>query len=199
VQRTICKKEQKMNRKVLTILLIAMGVVVLAAGAFTAVSLITAQNKGEADLPAGAMVFEDVMDDGTGNPVTVKTVILPAAELPERPSEVGGVLVNQVDNSYFVGTGSISVNVQVINGEETVATDYSGPKIEVVVGRDTQFYQDITKVSFEASESKKQTLQQEIVAVDQPESLSEGTNFQVWGEKRGDRVTADIIVFSEQR
>jgi len=188
-----------MNRKVLTILLIAIGVLIVAAGAFTAVTLITAQSNGEADVPAGAMVFEDVMDDGTGNPVTVKTVILPAKELPERPSEAGGVLVKQVDNSYFVGTGSVSVSVNVVNGEESVAVDHSGPEIEVVVGRDTQFYQDITKVSFTASESKEQTLQQDLVAVEQPESISNGANFQVWGEKRGDRVTADIIVFSEQR
>ena len=42
-----------MNRKMMTILLIAFGAVVLAAGAFTAVSLITAQSNGEADLPPG--------------------------------------------------------------------------------------------------------------------------------------------------
>lgn len=186
-----------MNRKVLTILLIGVAVVVVAAGAFTAVQLLTAQSNGGADVPAGAMVFEDVMDDGTGNPVTVKTIILPAEGLPERPSEVGGVLVKQVDNSYFVGTGSVSVSVNVVNGEQSVAVDHSGPEIEVVVGRDTQFYRDITEVSFTASESKEQTLQQEIVAVEQPEDLSSGSNMQVWGEKRGDRVTADIIVFSE--
>lgn len=188
-----------MNRKVVTILLIALGIVVLAAGAFTAVRLITAQTNGEAGLPEGAMVFEDVMDDGTGNPVTVKTVILPSEELPERPSDVGGILSKQVDNSYFVGTGNISVSVEVVNGVESIAADFSGPEIEVVVGRDTQFYQDVTKVSFEASESTEQTIQQEIVPVEQPEGLSKGANFQVWGEKRGDRVTAEIIVFSEQR
>lgn len=188
-----------MNRKVLTIILIGVIIVVVAAGAFTAVQLLTAQANGKEDLPPGAMVFEDVMDDGTGNPVTVKTIILPAEELPERPSAAGGVLVKQVDNSYFVGTGSVSVSVQIINGEESVAVNHSGPEIEVVVGRDTQFYQDITKVSFTASESKEQTLQQEIVAVEQPESISNGANFQVWGEKRGDRVTADIVVFSEQK
>ena len=187
-----------MNRKVLTILLIGVMVIVVAVGVFTAVQLITAQANGEADVPAGAMVLEDVMDDGSGNPVTVKTVILPAEALPERQPEVGGVLVKQEDNSYFVGIGSVSVSINIVNGEESVAVDHSGPEIEVVAGRDTQFYRDITKVSFTASESKEQTLQQEIVAVAQPESISSGANFQVWGEMRGDRVTADIIVFSEQ-
>ncbi|MCP5100639.1 MAG: hypothetical protein GY943_34250, partial [Chloroflexi bacterium] len=120
----------------------------------------------------------------------------PAEGLPERPSEVGGVLTKQVDNSYFVGTGSISVSINVVNGVESVATDHSGPEIEVVINRDTIFYQDVTEVEFTASESKEQTLHQEIVEVDQPESISDGSSMQVWGEKRGDRVTAEIIVFS---
>lgn len=187
-----------MNRKVLDIVGVGVLLVLLAAGAYTAVQLLAAQNK-LGDLPAGAMVFEDVMDDGTGNPVTVKTVILPADELPERPSEAGGVLVRQVDNSYFVGTGSISVNVQVVNGETSTAVDHSGPEIEVVAGRDTQFYRDVTKVDMTASESKEQLFQQELVPVEQPETMPDGAGFQAWGEMRGDRVIADIIVYSEPR
>lgn len=181
---------------------LAIGIIVLigilAAGAFTAVQLIQAQ-RTEADLPPGAMVFEDVMDDGTGSPVTVKTVILPAAELPQRPSEASGVLKRQEDNSYFVGTGSISVNVQVVNGETSTAVDHSGPEIEVVTSRDTQFWQDVTQVEFTASESKEQTLQQEVVAVERPSAMPDGASIQVWGEKRGDRVVAEAIVFSEPR
>ena len=188
-----------MNRKMLGIVGIGLLLIILGAGAYTAVKLTAAQDKPEAGLPAGAMVFEDVMDDGTGNPVTVKTIILPAEGLPERPSEAGGVLVKQVDNSYFVGTGSISVNISVVNGETSTAVDHSGPEIEVVTNRDTQFYRDVTKVSFTAAESKEQTLQQEIVLVEQPETMPAGANMQVWGEKRGDRVIAEIVVYSEPK
>ncbi len=185
-----------MNRKVIVTGLAVLLVGVLAAGAFTAAQLMSAQN-GEADVPAGAMVFEDVMDDGSGNPVTVKTVILPAEDLPQRPAEVGGVLVKEEDNSYFVGTGSTSVSVNVENGETTTAVEHSGPEIEVVSGRDTRFYRDITEVSFTASESKEQTLQQEVAPVDQPTEMPQGSSMQVWGEKRGDRVIAEVIVYSE--
>ncbi|MCP5101663.1 MAG: hypothetical protein GY943_39480, partial [Chloroflexi bacterium] len=176
-----------MNRKILIPLLVGIVVIVVAAGVFTAVQQLTAQTNGEADLPAGAMVFEDVMDDGTGNPVTVKTVILPAEGLPERPSEVGGVLTKQVDNSYFVGTGSISVSINVVNGVESVATDHSGPEIEVVINRDTIFYQDVTEVEFTASESKEQTLHKEIGEVDQPESISACSSMPLCCENGGDR------------
>lgn len=187
-----------MKRNLSIMVLIGLLVVLVAAGAFTAVRLIAAQN-GEGDLPAGAMVFEDVMDDGSGSPVTVKTVILPAAELPARPSAAAGVLVRQEDNSYFVGTGSVSVNISNINGEESTAVEHSGPEIEVVAGRDTQFYRDVTEVSFTAAESKEQTLQQEVIPVEQPETMPAGANIQAWGEKRGDRVSAEIIVYSEAR
>ena len=185
-----------MNRKVLGIALSGLLVVILIAGTLTATRLIAAQRE-TADIPPGAMVFEDVMDDGSGNPVTVKTVILPAPELPERPSETGGVLLRQEDNSYFVGTGSISVSINVVNGETSTAVEHSGPEVEVVAGRDTLFYRDVTEVSFNASESKEQTLQQKVIAVEQPETIPEGANIQAWGDKRGDRLTAGIIVYSE--
>ncbi|MEM7334277.1 MAG: hypothetical protein AAF490_19480 [Chloroflexota bacterium] len=184
-----------MNRKVLYIMAGLALLIVVGAGAFTAVQLLSAQN-GTQDLPAGAMVFEDVTDDGSG-PVTVRTIILPSEDLPNRPAVTGGVLVREEDNSYFVGTGSISVSVNVVNGETSTSVEHSGPEIEVVANRDTQFYRDITEVEFTASESKEQTLEQEITAVSQPELMPEGANIQVWGEQRGDRVIAEIIVFSE--
>ena len=187
-----------MNRIIGVALVIGVLVALVGAGVFTAARLLSAQNE-IVEAPVGAMVFEDVMDDGSGNPVTVKTVILPAPELPQRPSEASGALVREEDNSYFVGTGSVSVSVNVVNGETSTAVDHSGPEIEVVAGRDTQFYRDVTEVSFTAAESKEQTLQQEVVAVEQPETMPAGANIQAWGEQRGDRVFADIIVYSESQ
>ena len=171
--------------------------VVLGAGAFTAVKLLTAQD--EPEIPAGAQLFEDVYDDGSGNPVTVQTVILPAPELPTDEEGVGGIFLRQEDNSYFLGTGSTSVSIEVVNGETSTAVDHSGPEIEVVTTGDTVFYQDITEVSFESSESKEQTVQQEVRQVDPPSQLTKGASMMVWGERRGDRITATVVVFAEDR
>ncbi len=167
---------------------------VLGAGAFTAVRLLSAEEEG---LPTGAQVFEDVFDDGSGNPVTVKTVILPADDLPAERAGAAGVLLRQEDNSYFVGTGSTSVNISITNGEPSVAVDHSGPEVEVVVSHDTIFYEDITEVSFESSESKEQTLQQVVRQVAPPSELMAGGSMTIWGERRGDRVVDTVIVFSE--
>lgn len=173
--------------------------VILGAGAFTAVQLLTAQN--DPDVPAGAQVYEDVFDDGSGSPVTVKTVILPAPEIPTSNEGVGGVFLRQEDNSYFVGTGDSSVSVQVENGEAATAVEHSGPEVEVVVTQDTIFYEDITKVNFAASEgeSKEQTVQQEVRQVDPPSDLAQGASVLVWGERHGDRVVATVVVFTEGR
>ncbi len=172
---------------------------VLGAGAFTAVQLLTADQAAEGDLPPGAQVFEDVFDDGSGSPVTVKTLILPAPELPKEESGVAGVYLRQEDNSYFVGTGSTSVNINVVNDVPDVAVDHSGPEVEVVVTQDTIFYEDITEVSFESSESKEQTLQQVVRQIDSPTELQKGASMTAWGERRGDRVVATVIVFAETR
>ena len=180
-------------------LLIGLGLigllVVLGAGAFTAVRLLNPTEDN--DLPSGAQVFEDVYDDGTGNPVTVKTVILPAPELPDEEIAAGGVFVRQEDNSYYVGTGSTSVNINIVDGVPEVGVDHSGPEVEVVVNRDTIFYEDITEVGYESTESKEQTLQQVVRQVEQPSDLLGGASMTIWGERRGDRVVATVIAFSE--
>ncbi len=184
-------------KKTMFILLGGLALVaVLAAGTFTAVQLLNT-NPADEELPVGAMVFEDVFDDGSGNPVTVKTIVKPAAELPQRPAEAGGIFLRAEDNSYFVGTGSISLNVSVINGERSVAAEHSGPELEVIVGHDTIFYDDITELQFEASESTENRVQQEVRVAEQPDEMPEAANITAWGERRGDRVFADVIVFSE--
>jgi len=98
-----------------------------------------------------------------------------------------------------MGTGSTSVSIQVENGETSTAVDHSGPEVEVVVTGDTVFYEDVTKVSFEASESKEQTVQQEVRPVAQPSELTKGASMAVWGERRGDRIVATVVVFTEGR
>lgn len=168
---------------------------VLAAGAFTAVRLLASQNRGEGE--PGIQVFEDVYDDGSG-PVTVRTIIDPAPELPQEEPATAGILTRVEDNSLFVGTGNTSVNVQIVNGEPSVATDFSGPEIEVVVGRDTLIYQDVTNPDIDQSQGGEYRFQQEVRQVDSLTDLKEGSNITVWGRRSGDRVVADVLVFNPQ-
>jgi hypothetical protein len=173
-------------------------IVLLVAGAFMAVQLISAQSL-DTDLAPGTKVLENVFDNGSGNPVTVKTIIEPSPELPDKGPEAAGIFLRQEGNSYYVGSGSISLNVEVINGERSVVSDHSGPELEVVVGPDTIFYGDVTEIEIEGAESGEQRLVQEIGLAERPDEMPEGAEFAAWGERRGDRVIAEVVVFSEMR
>ena len=174
-------------------------ILLLAGGAYTAVQLLTAQE--DPNLPSGAMVLEDGFDDGSGNLITVRTILLPAPELPTDEYAAEGVFLRQEDNSYYIGTGDSSVNINLGSDEPELFLEHSGPEVEVVVNRDTIFYEDITEVGLasEASESKEQTLQQEIRQVEPPADLQRGASMMVWGERRGDRVVPTIVLFVEGR
>ncbi|WP_420631338.1 hypothetical protein [Candidatus Leptofilum sp.] len=174
-------------------------IVLLAGGAYTAVQLLTAQENP--NLPAGAQVLEDGFDDGSGNLITVRTILLPAPELPTDKFAAEGIFLRQEDNSYYVGTGDSSVNINLGSDTPELFVGHSGPEVEVVVSRDTIFYEDITDVGLasESSESKEQTLQQVIRQVEPPTDLQRGSSLMVWGERRGDRVVATILLFVEGR
>lgn len=171
-------------------------VLLLAGGAFTAVNLLTAKSDSEAP---GTMITQDVFDDGSGNPVSVTTIIEPSPDLPQEDFAGVGIFLREVDNSYFIGTGNISLNIEVINGDTSTVRDHSGPEVEVVVGRDTVVYKDVTEVDPTPTESGERRYVQEIVQIDKPDELSEGANIVVWGDKTGDRIIADVIVISDER
>ena len=185
-----------MNKKIGIGIGVVVLVLLLAGGAFTAVQLLTADDGGgEA---GGTMVFEDVYDDGSGSPVSVKTIIEPSPDLPQEQPAAGGIYLSEEDSSYYVGTGNISISAQTINGETSVSADHSGPKVEVVVAHDTIFYKDVTKIDWNPTESGERRYVQELRQIDRPAELSQGNSLTVWGDKNGDRVIAKVIVIGEE-
>jgi hypothetical protein len=169
-------------------------VVVLVAGAFTAVRLLA--KPAQSDYGPNVQVFEDVIDDGSGA-VSITTIVEPSPDLPNQEMTTGGVFLRREDNSVFVGTGNVSVSVVVENGETSSAADHSGPEIEVVLTRDTVFYRDETDMNLEGAESGERRVQQILEQVDDLPELVKGDSMGVWGEQRGDRVIAAVIVFGE--
>ncbi|MEZ4510528.1 MAG: hypothetical protein R3C62_01520 [Chloroflexota bacterium] len=186
-----------MNRQVWFVIGGILLVLLLAAGGVTAVRLLSAQNQAEQEYGSGVQVFEDVMDDGSGSPVTVKTIVQPAAELPDESAVGGGVITRSGDSSVFIGTGSTSVNVVIENGEPMVTTDFSGPELEAVLTRDTLFYRDETDLTLDFSQAGERVVQQKVREVERPLTFPAGGSITVWGEKRGDRIVATVVVFGE--
>ena len=145
----------------------------------------------------GQRVMAISRDTGSG-PISVRIFTEPAEELPDRPAETGGAFVRREDDSIFVGTGNITLDVEVdsATGQNDVSLKSDGPEVEVVVTHDTMLYEDITDMdeAFADGKSGDKILQQRL----RPGSLEEvGPNIelQVWGERRGDRVIAEVLVY----
>ena len=174
-------------------------VALLAGAAYVGARMLGAAGGTAADSGPRGKVLEMVADDGSG-PVSVRIHIEPAPELPDSPAAAAGVFVRRQDNSIFVGTGSITLDVEVdgATGAREVNLGHSGPEIEVVVSRDTILYREETEMPTanpEAMKSGEVTIQQEIRPVDSLEEIGQNTELQVWGPKRGDRVVAEVLVY----
>ena len=192
-----------MNKRILTVLGGLVVLIVLVAGTFTAVRLlatpeetVTASGGGE------ARVMESVQTVDGGAPISVRTTILPAPELPDEPTAASGVFVRREDNSVVVGTGNIDLDVDVEvdpeTGQETTTltprTD--GPEIEVVMTHDTVVYRDVTDFTADMpAESGEREIMQAVRQVETADEIGENMELQVWGERSGDRVIATVVVY----
>ena len=141
-------------------------------------------------------------DDGSG-PVSARITVEPSPDLPDRSAEVGGVFVRREDNSVFVGTGSIELNVEVEVTQDgavspQVSLKHNGPVIEVVVTHETVIYREETELPGEGGRKLKggdQVVQQTVRLVESLDELGKNTEVQVWGVRRGNRVVAEILVY----
>jgi hypothetical protein len=191
------------NKRILLAVSGLVLVVVLAAGAFTAVRLLV--TPAEAAAPNAAStgrVMQSVMVQDGGAPVSVQTTILPAPELPVEPTAATGIFLRREDNMIVVATGNIDVEVEVKidpeTGQEstTLTPRTDGPEIEVVITHDTLVYQDVTDFSLDGlPESGEREIVQAVRPVDTADEISENMELQVWGERSGDRVIATIVVY----
>lgn len=187
-----------MRRTILVAGSVAAVILLLAGAAFVGARMLTV-SKEEVRGFRGERVMELVVNDGSG-PVSLRIKVEPAPELPDRPSEAGGVFVRREDNSIFVGTGNIELDVEVNGntGERSLTLGHDGPEVEVVVTRDTTIYQDVTDMSPgdpSSWKSGEKIIQQEIKLAGSVEEIGGNTELQAWGERRGDRVVAEVLVY----
>ena len=78
-------------------------------------------------------------------------------------------------------------------GEEPqVDANFTGPKVEVVIAADTVVYKDTTELNPENPGAQVQ----QTVELSTIDEITEQSSITVWGRKAGDRVIADVVVFS---
>lgn len=120
--------------------------------------------------------------------------ILPAEELPKGPPEVEGLFVERLDNILLVETSP--------PGGDGVAGSPvgmgGGPKVEVTVTAETTIYHDTTEPpSRPPSGNDPRELQQTVEAGTLDDLIIAHSLVMVWGRKSGDRIIADVLLFSD--
>ena len=196
-----------MNRRMILIGTAVFLVILLAGGAYTAVRLLVPESKSEpgvdtAVASTGGRVMQSISSQNGGPPVAVQTTILPAPELPDEPSAAFGILESREDNALLIGTGNIDLEVDIEvdpeTGQEstTLIPTTDGPKLEVVLTPDTILYRDVTDLRLQPEqESGERALVQQLRQVDSADDITGNMELEVWGERRGDRIVATVLVY----
>jgi hypothetical protein len=182
-----------MKKRILTISGIVALALLLAGAAFVGGRLLN--GKG---LPAMWSGGPFLQGGGDGKDVRINVDdIQPAKELPQAPADVRGVFESRQDNSIFLGTGRVALGVQIDDqtGEVQTSSDHDGPTVEVVVTSQTTIYKDVTMKQFNGPPPEGQKIQQ-VVEPGSLDDIGESSLITVWGKKTGDRIIADVLVYT---
>jgi hypothetical protein len=143
---------------------------------------------------------------GKGDVVSFAINVIPAEELPKTTPEVTGLFVERKDNTIVVSSiplkaGGGGVVVENGGGGEAVAgvpADLdSGPKVEVVITKETTIYRETTNpgeppnVTSGQTETIQQTVEESTL-----DELNSQSMVTVWGRKSGDRIIAEVLFYS---
>ncbi len=163
---------------------VVLVVLLLVGAAFVGGRLLNRQEQTSGG--SGPRMMVRTGDGGT----TSSFEIEPSDELPPSVPDAAGLFLRREDNSIFVGTGQIMMVVE--NGE--MDAEHDGPEVEVVVTHDTTVYCDETTLQFrEASEDGKI---QQVLGPGSLEEIGANNAISVWGERRGDRLFAEVLVYT---
>lgn len=143
-----------------------------------------------------------------------------AEDIPQSEPEVSGVViatdgdtltVQELNMNYTLGMsgeGGVYVEAEtIVESEEDIegptAIDFfgaDGPITEIVTNRDTKIYKDVTSTGYVSvsSEGASPELPEKIQMKVEPGTLDEignGSMVTIWGERRGDRIIADVVLY----
>lgn len=173
-----------MKRSILITTGVVALVLFLAGAAFLGGRLLT-------DRELAADSRQIVVSDAGGGVTTSGVMIetLHADEMPSSVPDVAGLFTRREDNRLFVGTGAMS-GVKVDGRWEL---KHDGPVIEVVTTHDTLFYRDDTLQQFRDFPPSDPV--QQVLTPSRVDEIEENSTISAWGERRGDRLIAEVVVF----
>lgn len=113
-----------------------------------------------------------------------------SAELPNRPPETKGLYIGRTDDMLTIGTGSVSAMFST-DPDAVPEFNYDGIAVDVLVTNQTKLYRDVTEYALGQA-----AVPQELVRLETLDDLQDNTLIQVWGQRDGDRIIAEVIVIS---
>jgi hypothetical protein len=138
-----------------------------------------------------------------GDVMSVQAQVTPAPELPQLPPEVTGMFVSREDNRLFIGTCNMGMVIGESSGESSGDGPQvqsqgcgDGPQVEVVVTQETKVYRETTQPPDPSQQSGAITIQQTL-APGSVDELTSDSMVIVWGRRTGDRVIADVLLYSQ--
>lgn len=164
-------------------------VLLLAGAAFAAGRLLSTS----AQVGGAAGGGPRIMVPGAGGSM-IEAQFEQAEELPDGRPDVAGFFARREDNSVYVSESSGDGMMIAVDEDGSVSTNAGDKETEVVVTGDTHVYMDVTTEIIDESHdggTVKQTLKPGSVG-----EIGEYSVVMVWGEKRGDRVVADILLYT---
>jgi hypothetical protein len=123
-----------------------------------------------------------------------RSMIVPAPELPTILPEVTGAFVERQDNTMIVETKSLETG-GVLSVSSENAKSQTGPLVEVVVTGETMIYRETTQPD-EPLSSENQTIQQTVEQATL-EELDSQSMLMVLGRRSGDRIIAEVLMYSD--
>jgi hypothetical protein len=177
-----------MKRSVLIVGGVVVLVLVLAGAAFLAGRLIRGGSQHGVTLGGPRVSFSD------GGGVSIEAGFERAKELPDESADVMGFFARREDNSIFVNETTGEGFRISIDEDGSTSTNASDKETEVVVTNETVVYVDVTAESlseFSGGDTVQQKLKPGTV-----EEIGEYSIVMAWGDKRGDRVIARLLVYT---
>jgi hypothetical protein len=178
-----------MKRTVLIVSGIAVLVAMLGGAAYVAGRMWGTDAPAD-DVLAGASRVAS--SGGADRSATMLAEIERAGELPQRSPDTKGVFIRREDNRIFVSCGSQGI-MYTLDGEVTSTGETT--EVEVVATGETAVYKDVTQERLGAGPPSGGTIEQKLDP-GQVEEIGKNSVVMAWGEKRGDRLVAEVLVYT---
>jgi hypothetical protein len=127
-------------------------------------------------------------------PEDFRSLIVPAPELPTTLPDVTGPFVTQHDNTIIVEMKSLEAGSLAFALPSNTRNE-GGPQVEILLTRETLIYRETTNPG-EPLSAENRSIRQTVEPAS-PEDLDARSMIMAWGRKQGDRVIANVLMYSD--